>query len=251
MRTMPPPMSLPAKRPHPSLRRRLAVALAVVAIGGGIALALQDGALPGTVRRALAIDLARPESWFIDWRLAALKADPELCREVLKAPIVESRGVDPKALKDGCGWSNAVRLQKAGGARLSLDPVSCEVAAALGMWLAHAVQPAARELLGSPIVAVHHHGAYSCRNIAGSPALRFVRSQHATANAADITGFTLADGRRVTVLAGWNGTEAERAFLRRIHAGACRYFRVAVGPDYNAAHKDHFHLDRGLFPACR
>lgn len=235
----------------PPLRRRLLAAALVVAAVGAALLAFQDGVLPGPLRRAIAIDLARHDAWFLDWRLAALKSDAALCREVLGGPIVEQRPTDPRPMKDGCGWSNAVRLLKAGGARLSLDPVSCEVAAALGMWLAHEVQPAAQELLGSAVAAVHHYGAFSCRNIAGSPALRFVRSQHATANAADITGFTLADGRKVTVVGGWNGAEQERRFLRRIHTGACRYFRVAVGPDYNAAHKDHFHYDRGLLPACR
>lgn len=236
---------------HPPLRRRIfAAALAVAAVGTTM-LALQDGVLPERLRHATAIDLARPDSWFVDWRLAALKSDAALCRDVLAAPIVEQRTADPRPMKDGCGWSNAVRLLKAGGARLSLDPVSCEMAAALGMWLAHVVQPAAQELLHASVVAVHHYGAFSCRNIAGSPAPRFMRSQHATANAADITGFTLADGRKVTVAGGWNGAEAERRFLRRVHTGACRYFRVAVGPDYNAAHRDHFHYDRGLMPACR
>ena len=27
--------------------------------------------------------------------------------------------------------------------------------------------------------------------------------------------------------------------------------RVAVGPDYNAAHWNHFHLDRGMFTRCQ
>lgn len=242
--------ALPPPKP-PSLGRRLVIAVLLVSLAAGVLLVLQDGALPASIRQAIALDLARPDSWFLDWRLAALKSDADLCRQVLVAPIVEARPAEPKPVRDGCGWTNAVRLSRAGSARFSLDPVACELAAALGMWLAHEVQPAAREILGAPVTEVLHHGAYSCRNIAGSPTLRFVKSQHAQANAVDITGFALADGRRITVVAGWTGGEAERAFLRRVHAAACRYFRVAVGPDYNAAHHDHFHLDRGLIPACR
>lgn len=247
---MPRLWTLPPRKP-PRLRRRLVVAVILFGVAAVAVLALQDGQLPAAVRQAIVLDVTQPDSWFLDWRLASLKADPELCLKALVAPIVEARPAEPRPVKDGCGWSNAVRLSRAGSARFSLDPVSCELAAALGMWLAHEVQPAARELFGAPVTEVHHQGAYACRNIAGSPTLRFVRSQHASANAADITGFGLADGRRVTVATGWHGGAAERAFLRRIHAAACRYFRVAIGPDYNAAHHDHFHLDRGLIPACR
>ena len=48
-----------------------------------------------------------------------------------------------------------------------------------------------------------------------------------------------------------HSVEAERAFLREIRDGACDLFRVVLGPDYNAAHRDHFHLDMGAFRACR
>ena len=65
-------------------------------------------------------------------------------------------------------------------------------------------------------------------------------------SADDITVRTLADGRHVSVLQHWSGRGPEARFLKEIHAAACRYFRVAIGPDFNAAHKDHFHYDRGF-----
>jgi hypothetical protein len=34
-----------------------------------------------------------------------------------------------------------------------------------------------------------------------------------------------------------------QAFLRRIHAGACRHFGTVLGPEANEAHRNHFHLD--------
>ncbi len=80
---------------------------------------------------------------------------------------------------------------------------------------------------------------------------RHVRSQHAYANAADIAGFTLADGRHIDILTHWGAGTAEGRFLRQAHAAACRYFRAVLGPAYNAAHRDHFHLDRGPFSSCR
>jgi hypothetical protein len=36
---------------------------------------------------------------------------------------------------------------------------------------------------------------------------------------------------------------AETAFLRRLHKGACGIFGTVLGPEANAAHRDHFHLD--------
>jgi hypothetical protein len=32
---------------------------------------------------------------------------------------------------------------------------------------------------------------------------------------------------------------------------AFKYFRVAIGPNFNAAHWNHIHLDRGVFIGCR
>jgi hypothetical protein len=35
----------------------------------------------------------------------------------------------------------------------------------------------------------------------------------------------------------------EGSFLRRLHKGACQMFSTVLGPEANAAHRDHFHLD--------
>jgi hypothetical protein len=113
------------------------------------------------------------------------------------------------------------------------------------------VQPLAHEHLGQRVTSVQSLGSFSCRNIVGNAMLRKVRSQHATANAADIAGFHLASGRFVSVRSHWKGEGAEQRFLRAVHARACRYFRAVLGPDYNAAHRDHFHLDRGPWSRCR
>ena len=56
----------------------------------------------------------------------------------------------------------------------------------------------------------------------------------------------LADGRRISILDDWDGGDKqERAFLRTVQASACKRFGTVLGPDYNAAHRDHFHLERG------
>ncbi|MEX0759910.1 MAG: extensin family protein, partial [Tistlia sp.] len=123
------------------------------------------------------------------------------------------------------------------------------LAAALQLWMREVVQPAARRYLDAEVARIGHLGSYACRRVYGRAAGR--PSQHATANAIDIAGFRLADGRRVSVLGGWQGTPAEQAFLKDLHAGACSLFRGVLGPDYNAAHRDHFHLEMGPYGLCR
>ncbi|MBO0765839.1 MAG: extensin family protein, partial [Hyphomicrobiaceae bacterium] len=103
---------------------------------------------------------------------------------------------------------------------------------------------------GQRVTSVRSYGSYACRNIIGDPLWRYRRSEHAIANAADIAGFTLADGREISIRQHWKSEGAEGRFLHEAHARACSYFRAALGPDFNDAHHDHFHLDRGLFSRC-
>ena len=102
-------------------------------------------------------------------------------------------------------------------------------------------------------------GSYACRNInrgeGATPGAS--RSRHATADAFDVSGLVLADGRRITVSRDWPRADAPvpggeaAGLLRDAHAGACRFFDGVLGPDYNAAHRDHFHLETGGYSMCR
>ncbi|TCM18140.1 hypothetical protein EDF56_105490 [Novosphingobium sp. PhB165] len=130
----------------------------------------------------------------------------------------------------------------------NLGPVTCTTATPFAAWARFGVDRAAQQILGSRIISIETYGSYNCRNIAGTAR----RSGHATANAIDVSGFVLADGRRVTVLEDWNGgTPAERRFLRVVHDSACKRFGTTLGPDYNAAHANHFHLEGDGKSFCR
>ena len=182
----------------------------------------------------------------MDFKLAALRNDAQLCRTVLDQRYVATVPVSDKPLRDGCGWSNGVAVSRVGDAKMTVSPLTCEMTAATALWVLQEVEPLARATLRSGVARIHTIGSYSCRNIAG----RDRRSQHAKANAIDISGFTLEDGRTVSVRNDWNGTGPKAKFLKSVYQGACRYFRVTLGPDANAAHADHFHLDRSGFRAC-
>lgn len=194
------------------------------------------------------LNLGTPDQWFINWRLRAVGRDSTVCRTVVAPPHVSAVPVADAVLREGCGWQNSVRVTSIAGARVVLDKMTCEMTAALGLWMIHDVQPEALRVFGHRVSEVHHVGSYACRNIDGSGG---ERSEHASANALDITGFTLASGRRISVLKGWPGDGPDAAFLRHVHARACRYFPVALGPAYNGAHRDHFHFDRGSARKCK
>lgn len=130
----------------------------------------------------------------------------------------------------------------------NLGPVTCTTATPFAAWARFGVDRAAQQILGSRIISIETYGSYNCRNVAGTTR----RSGHATANAIDVSGFVLADGRRVSVLDDWNGgSPAERRFLRVVHESACKRFGTTLGPDYNAAHANHFHLEADGKSFCR
>ena len=162
----------------------------------GLALAFRQGLVPPLLNPLPPIDLAEARPWLADWRLAAIKRHASVCARTLKAPQIEALQIADGPVHDGCGWSNAVRLTSAGGVHAAFDRLTCETAVALALWLEHEVQPLAAEVFGQRVAAVRSLGSYACRNIRGSPLWRHRRSEHATANAVDIAGFTLADGRR-------------------------------------------------------
>jgi hypothetical protein len=220
-------------------------------VASGTALAFRQGLVAPFFNPLPEIDLARSDAWLLDWRLAGIKLHPAVCARILRAPYISARQIADSPIERGCGWINAVRLTAVGGVHLSLDKVTCEMAAALALWVEHEVQPLALRDLGQRVVSVATYGSYACRNIVGNPLWAHVRSQHAYANAVDIAAFTLASGRVISVRTFWHSAGAEGRFLHEAHDRACRYFRVVLGPDYNAAHHDHFHLDRGPFWGCR
>jgi hypothetical protein len=192
------------------------------------------------------LSLEKRDQWFVDWKLAALRRDARLCRSLLKRPHINAIPIPDNPPKQGCGWTNSVKFSAIGDAKMSVQPLTCEMAAALTLWVNHELQPAAMTAFGEPVESIRHMGSYSCRNVEG----RRLRSAHALANAIDISGFTLKGGRQISVLHHWKGGEPEAKFLRRVHHRACRYFRVTLGPDYNPTHASHFHFDRAAFRTC-
>jgi hypothetical protein len=165
------------------------------------------------------------------------------CLSTLKAADVRYTPLPNQSFGGGCHTIDTVRLMQFATEASNLGPMTCPLAANFTAWAKHAVRPAAKLYLGSDVVRIETMGTYNCRNINGSNSGK--RSEHATGNAVDVSAFILKDGRRISVLKGWAGSSEERAFLRRLHQSACKRFGTVLGPNYNAAHANHFHFDMG------
>jgi hypothetical protein len=149
----------------------------------------------------------------------------------------------------GCSALGSVQLRDIGTPVTNLGAMTCGLGYAFTAWVQSDLQVPAMGEFGSPVVRVETLGTYNCRNVNGAATDRL--SEHAFANAVDVAAFLLKDGRRVGVLAGWNGDQHEARFLRSVRASACRRFNTVLSPDYDAAHRDHLHFDMGRGPFCR
>lgn len=154
---------------------------------------------------------------------------------------------------NGCTMQASVRLLDIGIPVTGLKAMRCPLARAFTGWVHYAVAPAARQILGSDVVRIESYGTFVCRAIVGGGAATAGKlSEHAAANAVDVSAFVLKDGRRVRILDDWRSPDpAVREFLTVIHRSACKRFQTVLSPDYNAAHRDHLHLDMGRGPFCR
>jgi hypothetical protein len=191
-------------------------------------------------------DLDETPHWLTRTQLKLLDLEPENCRIALARAGLNATFRPVKGVGTPCERSSTVVLSVLSKAHLKPEETRCNIAARLYMWEKHSVQPQAMLILGEPVTEILHFGSFSCRTISGSSYM----SEHARANAIDISGFRLKSGKVISVLRDWHGASRESRFLHLVREGACDYFNLTLSPDYNTAHKDHFHLDMGWIRRC-
>ncbi len=225
-----------------SLLLILAVALGVGVWRGWVA-------LPAEWNPWAPLDVRAMPNLLTRYKLARLQDDPALCDQVLATSGLRvSRQADSPA-DAACPLRNTLRVQGADVGLSSSFLASCPLAVAFALFERHSLQPVAQVVFGQAVTRVDHLGSFACRNVYNRAEGRL--SQHATANALDIAGFRLADGRSISVLKDWPGEGERGQFLRQVRDAACKDFNVVLSPDYNAAHHNHFHLDMGRWGVCR
>jgi len=195
------------------------------------------------------LKIEEPLNWLTRIKLARLSTNDDLCLSVLAEAQMSYHAVPDRETGPGCAFDNAVRIERTSLRIGEPFTLSCRSAVALALWEHHALHPAAQKLFAEPVVRIEHFGSYACRNVYSRKDAPL--SRHATADAVDIGGFVLASGRRISVARDWAADSNEGHFLRALRDGACSVFDSVLGPEYNAAHSNHFHLDRGGYRMCR
>jgi Extensin-like protein C-terminus len=155
-------------------------------------------------------------------------------------PYSERPGAVPPLPRLGPAQGNSVTAV----GPVAVKPVAtlaCPIVSVLDRWLADSVQPAAQRWFGARVVEIKQISAYSCRGMNGDSRAHI--SEHAFGNALDIAGFTLADGRHISVKDGWKGMPEEQGFLHDVQAAACQQFSTVLAPGSNVYHYDHIHVD--------
>ena len=178
----------------------------------------------------------------------AMPADPGQCLADLSASGLDYTPIGAFEEEGGCGLSGGVRL--AGGpVALNQDFIaSCSLASAFAEFEARVLQPLAQSHFGQRVARVDHVGSYNCRPMRRTAFGTL--SQHAFANALDISAFVLEDGRRIAIGEAWNGDGRDAAFLAAVARRACGVFRVVLTPDYDRWHAGHMHFDMGPSRRC-
>ena len=239
------------KRAHPLAAASLALAAVALAGCGSLVPQGRGGqAARSTTATTTAAPAPRiasaPQSY-------APRPDDRICMTELGASGTRFTPVADTYAAPGCNKLGTVQLSALAGDGAffgvsNIGPVQCATAKAFSDWARYGVDRAAREILGSRLARIETMGSYSCRRIAGTERM----SAHAQAAAIDVAGFVLEDGRRINLKQDWHGGRPEvREFLRVVHTSACKRFGTVLGPAYNAAHADHFHLEGTGAKFCR
>ncbi|MEM8788368.1 MAG: extensin family protein [Pseudomonadota bacterium] len=221
-----------------------AVIFAGIVIGPG---------LPDRYNPFAALDPTAPPDAFTRYKLDRATRTPEACFAALEMidTITFSRRPDREESAQ-CHIRGHVALSGLSRARLQPVSTTCGTALRLYMWEQHRLQPAAEAHLGARIAQISHQSSYSCRRIRTVNGPGEQMSAHATADAIDINGVILEDGRELGLRFGWGAGDAQvRSFWRAARDGACDTFRTVLSPAFNTLHADHFHLAQGRYGACR
>lgn len=224
--------------------------LAVIAVG----VALQKGIIeiPRQWAPWAPLHVDDPITPITKFKLKRLENDRAGCLAALDT--VPEGELDVSAVADysptaSCPLTNIVRMNSSSVRFNRSFVATCPMALAWVMFERHALQPAALDIMGSRVSQVDHVGSFACRNVYNRENAR--RSEHATAEALDVTGFRFENGRRISLISDWDDEGNAGEFFRAARDGACKTFGNVLGPDYNAAHADHFHMGMRGYRLCR
>ncbi|WP_299147491.1 extensin family protein [uncultured Tateyamaria sp.] len=209
-----------------------------------------ESPLPDALNPRKPLNIADSVTPLTAFKLRRALTNGESCRAAL-ATGAQFDALNDLETSSQCGIADRVTLRRVGQATMHPVETRCQTALRLAMWHQHGVIPAATRHFGQEVRQLHHASSYNCRQIRTTSGGSGRMSAHATAEAIDISGVTLTDGRRIDLINGWDVSEARGPFFKDLRDSACIWFQVTLGPDYNALHADHFHLQHTGWGLCR
>jgi len=180
--------------------------------------------------------------------------EPSACRLRIADQIAVIEPLPPLAGPGDCGATDVVKLEAIimpDKSRVTLTPAAtlrCTMAEAVATWVREDLKMSV-SALGSPMRNLDNYASYDCRGrnrIAGAKI-----SEHGMANAIDIRGVHLANGK----FAGFTDRNFARDFREAVRKQACDRFATVLGPGSDGHHETHIHVDlaerRGGYRLCQ
>jgi hypothetical protein len=153
-----------------------------------------------------------------------------------------------------CGASDVVRLEaiiQPDKSQVAVSPpatMRCSMAEALATWVREDLTATTAQL-GSAPRALDNYASYDCRGRNRVAGARI--SEHGLANAIDVRGVHLSNGR----FAEFTDRRISREFREAVRKSACARFTTVLGPGSDGHHETHIHVDlaerRGGYRLCQ
>lgn len=187
-----------------------------------------------------------PVTLMTNHQLKGLSNNYSACLKALDKADIEYTTLPDSVSQKGCELTQQVTLDRSRYPYSALVSGTCPIVAAIVTWENHVVHKNAMKYFNQDVKEITHYAMFSCRNVAGTSK----RSEHSKANAIDVSAFTLKNGDKISVLDHWYDRGPKGQFLRAVFQDSCKVFTGAMGPNSDAAHRDHFHFDMGSWGFC-
>ncbi|MCK9908986.1 extensin family protein [Microbacteriaceae bacterium K1510] len=176
-----------------------------------------------------------------DFNTADVTADLSACN--LRLAKIAAIDPMPRLIGPGaCGGGDIVRLDAVllgDNKRVTLKPapyLRCPMAEQLALWVRDEAVPRTAAL-GAALQAVETYDDFECRGRNRQTGGKL--SEHGKANAIDVRGLTLADGRFIAL----TDVHASKELRTSLRDSACARFTTVLGPGSDSHHEEHIHLD--------
>ncbi|MDO9413125.1 MAG: extensin family protein [Pseudolabrys sp.] len=187
-----------------------------------------------------------------DFQTSEVTSAPSPCRVRLeKFAVIAAM---PRLIGPGaCGGGDIVRVDAVlvAGRKVEIKPapyLQCPMAEQLALWVRDDTTPLLAAIGGS-MKSLETYDDFSCR---GRNRKLFGKvSEHGKANAIDLKGFTLQDGRYIHL----TDMKADKPLREGARVSACGRFKTVLGPGSDGYHEEHIHIDlaerRGDYKLCQ